>query len=149
MAIRVERSVHINRSVEDVFAFVSDCRNDPIWCKRVLKSEQVEGDGAGANARYRVVHRPQRLRPAMDLDVRVKTFDAPRGMTLVEQDTDGVFNVAYQLRPDEGGTLMTQRDDITLSGQPKILHPLARLIIGRHLSEQFAALKRVLESPDH
>jgi hypothetical protein len=147
MAIRVERSIHIDRSVEDVFAFVSDCRNDPAWCKRVLSCEQVDGDGPGATARYRVVHRPQRLRPAMDLDVRVEAFDPPHGMTLVERDSDGVFDVAYDLRPEDGGTLFTQRDDITLSGQPRLLHPLARLIIGRHVGEQLDVLKRLLESP--
>ena len=150
MAIHIERTVHVGRPVEDVFAFVSDCRNDPTWCQRVLECTQVEGDGPGANARYRVVHRPQRLRPAMELDVRVQTFDPPYGMTLVEQDTDGTFNVAYVLRSEDGGTRITQRDDIELSGVPRLLHPVGRRAIGRHLTEQFAALKRVLEqqAPD-
>jgi uncharacterized protein YndB with AHSA1/START domain len=145
MAIHVERSVQINRSVEDVFAFVSDCRNDPRWCKRVLECEQVEGDGPGAGARYRIVHRPQRLRSAMELDVRVETFDPPHRMTMVERDKDGTFAVTYDLRAERGGTSITQRDDITLAGVPRILRPIGRLVIGRHLSEQFGALKSLLE----
>jgi uncharacterized protein YndB with AHSA1/START domain len=144
MAFRLERSVRIDRPVDAVWAVVSDPRRDPEWCKRVLSCEQVEGDGPGEGARYRAVHRPQRLRRSMELDVRVEAFEPPSRMVLREQDTDGVFHVEYALRPDGDGTRITQRDEVDLVNVPRLLHPIARREIGRHLDQQFAALKKLL-----
>ncbi len=144
MSFCVERSIHIDRPVEAVFAVVCDPRRDPEWCKRVLSCEQVAGDGPGAGARYRAVHRPQRLRKAMTLDVRVEAFEPPGRMVLREEDSDGVFHVEYELRAEGDGSRITQRDVVDLTGVPRLLHPVARLHIGRHLDEQFVALKRLL-----
>ena len=144
MAFRLERSIRIDRPVDVVWAVVSDPRRDPEWCKRVLSSEQVEGDGPGEGARYRAVHRPQRLRRSMELDVRVEAFEPPHRMVVREQDTDGVFHVEYELRPDGDGTRITQRDEVELANVPRPLHRFARFEIGRHLDEQFAALKKLL-----
>ena len=144
--MRVERSIGIDSPPEDVFAVVGDMRRDPEWCKRVLSSEQVQGEGPGEGARYRAVHRPQRLRKPMDLDVRVQSFDPPRSMRLREQDSDGVFDVTYELEPNgSGGTRITQRSDVDLS-LPRVLHPIGRFEIGRHLREQLAALKQLVEN---
>ncbi len=143
--MRIERSIEIDRAPEEVFAVVADMRRDSEWCKRVLSSEQVEGDGPRAGARYRAVHRPQRLRKPMELDVRVESFEPPYSMRVREEDTDGVFQVAYELEPRGAGTRITQRSDVELS-LPRVLHPIGRFEIGRHLNEQLAALKRLLEA---
>jgi uncharacterized protein YndB with AHSA1/START domain len=143
--VRIERSIEIDRPPADVFAVVADMRRDPEWCKRVLSCEQVEGEGPGAGARYRSVHRPQRLRKPMELDVRVEAFEPPDSMRLREQDTDGVFRVTYSLEPHAGGTRITQCSEVDLS-LPRVLHPVGRFEIGRHLKEQLAALKRLLEA---
>jgi uncharacterized protein YndB with AHSA1/START domain len=144
--VRVERSIDIDRPPEDVFAVIADMTRDPEWCKRVLLCEQVAGSGPGAGARYRAVHRPQRMRKPMELDVRVESFDPPRSMRVREQDTDGVFEVTYELEPAaDGGTRIAQRSDVELS-LPKVLHPIGRFEIGRHLREQLAALKQLVEN---
>jgi uncharacterized protein YndB with AHSA1/START domain len=145
MGFCVERSVTIDRPVGEVFAFVADCRNDPRWCPRVLSVEQVAGDGPGPGARYRAVHRPIRLRKPMELAVEVVALEPPHRLTLRERDDDGVFDVSYELRAEGQRTRVTQRDEVDLAGVPKLLHPLARRNMGRHLDEQFAALKRLLE----
>jgi uncharacterized protein YndB with AHSA1/START domain len=145
MAFCVERSITIDRPIEEVFAFVADPRNDPRWCKRVLSVEQVAGDGPAAGARYRGLHRPVRVRPPLQLAVEVLDVEPPHRMTLRAVDNDGVFDVAYELRPDDAGTRITQRDDVDLVGVPRPLHRIARRNIGRHLDEQLAALKRLLE----
>jgi uncharacterized protein YndB with AHSA1/START domain len=143
--VRIERSIEIHSPPEEVFAVVADMRRDAEWCKRVLSCDQVEGDGPGKGARYRAVHRPQRLRKPMELDVRVESFEPPHAMRLREQDTDGVFHVSYSLERTSSGTRIAQRSDVELS-VPRFLHPVARFEIGRHLNEQLAALKRLVEA---
>jgi uncharacterized membrane protein len=43
-----ERTVTINRPVDEVFAFVADGRNAKLWRSGVLDVDLVSGDGAGA-----------------------------------------------------------------------------------------------------
>lgn len=142
--MRIERSVHIARSPEDVFSYIADARNDPAWCPRVLASEPIAGDGPGPDARYRVTHRPVRVRQPMELDVRVVGWDPPRRIELREEDEDGVFEVTYELTAVGDGTRLVQRDEVSLS-LPRFLWPVARFNIGRHLNEQFESLKAILE----
>lgn len=54
------REIEIARTVDEVFAFVSDPRNDPRWCPTVRSVEQVQGDGPGVGSAYAVVHQPVR-----------------------------------------------------------------------------------------
>jgi protein-L-isoaspartate O-methyltransferase/uncharacterized protein YndB with AHSA1/START domain len=139
--------VEIDRPVEEVFSFIADARNDPKWCGRVLTCEQVAGRGPGRHARYRVVHRPVRLRRPSQLDVRVAEFEPPHRIRWREEDHDGLFDVVYVLEPLNGATRLTQRDDVELS-LPRPLWLIARFNIGRHLEEQFRALKRLMETDE-
>ena len=66
--MEIIRSTSINCPIPVVFGVVSDARNDPRWCSKVLTVEQVEGDGPGLGARYSVVHKPVPLRPARRMD---------------------------------------------------------------------------------
>jgi uncharacterized protein YndB with AHSA1/START domain len=137
--------VHVACPPSAVFAVVGDPLNDPRWCRRALECEQVSGSGPQVGATYRVLHRPVRLRPPMPLEMRITAFDPPHRLALREEDEDGVIEVVYELRPEDGGTRLTQRDRAELTGLPRVFHPLARLNIGRHLGEQLADLKRLLE----
>ncbi|HEX8074920.1 MAG TPA: SRPBCC family protein [Thermoleophilaceae bacterium] len=140
-----ERSIVIDRSPADVWAFVADPANDPRWCDKVRSVEQVAGDGPGPAARYRVRHAPKPLGAPAELAVEVVEFDPPRGMRTRQEDGDGVFDVRYELTPEGSGTRFTQIDDIEWK-IPRLGYPIARMMVNRHLGQQCAALKRVLES---
>lgn len=44
----------IARPVAEVFAFVADSANDPSWAPFVKSAEQIEGDGPGVGAVWRI-----------------------------------------------------------------------------------------------
>lgn len=121
--------------------------HDPRWCHKVDSVEQTEGQGPAVGATYRVLHRPRPLKPAVELVVEVVEADAPHRLRLRETDDDGVFDVTYELEAQAGGshTRLTQADDIEWS-IPRLALPVARMMVGRDLSRQFAALKRLLEA---
>ena len=48
-------SVFVPAPPDDVFAYVSDSRNDPEWCPNVGEVDQVSGSGVEVGARYQFV----------------------------------------------------------------------------------------------
>jgi uncharacterized protein YndB with AHSA1/START domain len=143
--MEIQSSTTIDRPIDDVFALVSDPRNDPVWCDYVKSVEQTAGEGPGVGARYRVMHDP-RPGKAVPLDVEIREFDAPGRMVLREQDFAAVLDVTYELESLGGGrTRMTQITDFSLRGAWKLMFPASYLGIRATLPKQFKALKAHLE----
>ena len=142
---QIEQSVEIGRPVEEVFALISDPRNDPRWCPKVLSCEQIAAGGPLEGARFRAMHRPIRLRPAAELQIEIVAVDPPRSMSSRQEDEDGVFNVTYELEPSPDGTRLTQRSDIEWK-IPRPLQLVGNRTVPRHIKRQMEELKRVLEA---
>lgn len=141
----IEKAVVIDLPIEEVWAFIADPRNDDRWCPKIESVEQVGGNGPGSDASYRVIHRPIRLKKPKELVVTVEEFEPPHRMTMREEDDDAVFDVTYELHPTEGGTRLTQRDQIAWK-IPKFQIPIARRMVSRDIQNQLAALKGLLEA---
>jgi uncharacterized protein YndB with AHSA1/START domain len=141
----IVRAVEIARPPAEVFAFVCDARNDPLWCRKVRSVEQVAGDGPGAGARYAVVHKPVPGRAARRMEMTCVAAVAPRRVELRQDDGTDVFTVTYELEElGDGRTRLTQRSDAQI-GAPRLLHGLFRWGIGRDIEGQLRGLKRLLE----
>ena len=143
--MKLEKAIVIARPAEAVWIFIADGRNDPQWCDKVVSVEQVAGDGPGRDARYRVIHRPVRLKKPKELAVTVEEFEPPRRMRLRQKDDDGVFDVTYELEATAAGTRLTQRDEIEWR-IPRFQLPIARYMVSRDVQRQLATLRRLLES---
>jgi hypothetical protein len=63
--MRVEESIIIDRSAEEVFAFISDRANDPVWMASVAGPMQLHtaciAQPAGNGCRATVLYEPERL----------------------------------------------------------------------------------------
>jgi uncharacterized protein YndB with AHSA1/START domain len=143
--VRIEKAVTIARTVEEVWEFIADARNDPQWCEKVVSVEQLAGDGPGSEARYRVMHRPRPFKPAVELTMEVVEFDPPHRLRWREEDADAVFEVLYDLERTTSGTRLEQVDEIDWKIGTAAL-PIARLMVSRDIGRQFRSLKRLLES---
>lgn len=143
--MEIIRSTSINCPIPVVFGVVSDARNDPRWCSKVLTVEQVEGDGPGLGARYSVVHKPVPLRPARRMDHSCTGWEPPHRLTWREDDGTDVIVVTYELEDLGDRTRMTQRSEAEL-GAPRFLWPLMRAGIGHDIAGQLRTLKELLEA---
>jgi uncharacterized protein YndB with AHSA1/START domain len=133
-----ETSITIRRAPEDVFAFLSDPRNDGLWCSRVRSVEPL-GEGE-----YRVMHKPLRIQPRpYELRMRLLAAEPPHRLRWEATDRDGTLFVDYLLSPAPNGTQFIQRTD--LSSLPARIRWIARFTIGRHIAQQARALKEHLE----
>ena len=141
----VERSIEIARAPEEVFAFLADARNDPRWCASVVACEQRAGDGPGPEAAYRASHKPTPFHRVMPRTIEVVEYAPPRLLRWRQEDANGVFNIAYELEAAGAGTRFTQRDSIEWKVPRPVGRMAERLFVRRHIGEQMADLKRLLE----
>jgi hypothetical protein len=96
-------------------------------------------------SRWRVLHKPVPLRPAMELVVERIEAEPPRRLTLREEDEASVFEVEYRLEEAGSGTRFTQVSEFEWKRLPKILHGIFGRGVRRDLRGQLRALKRLLE----
>ena len=143
--MRLEHTIEIEEPIEAVFDFVADPRNDPRWCPRVTWCRQVEGDGPDVGARFEALEHPS-LRRAQTRVIEVVAVEPPHRAVTRQTDEQGEFVIEYVLRPSPGGTLLTQRDDVTWT-LPRVAVPIGRRIVARHIRDQLGRLKRLLETP--
>ena len=106
--MRIKQSIEINRPVAQVWAVLADPCQDPRWCRKVKSVERVSEDS------WRVIHKPVPLRPPMQLSLVIVDTDAPRRMTLREEDEAAVFDVEYSLEPAPAGTRFTPGERYSL-----------------------------------
>jgi uncharacterized protein YndB with AHSA1/START domain len=136
--MRVEESIELPQTPEDVWEFVADPMNDPLWCPKV---QSVEPRGEG---RWVVTHKPVPLRPPMELSLEHVELDRPRRLVLREEDEASVFEVEYRLEPVASGTVFTQLSEFSWKKLPRFLHLLFGHGVRRDLRRQLRSLRDVL-----
>lgn len=143
--MQIERSITIAREIDDVFAFVCDSRNDPIWCPKVKSVEHRGGPDSGPGAEFLVVHRPVPLLPVRQMKHTLVAWERPREIVWAEDDGQDRITVTYSLEPAGRRTRIRQHDFAEL-GAPKVFHPFMRLGIGTDIAGQLRRLRRHLET---
>lgn len=113
-----ERTIVINRPVDQVFAFVADGSTAPKWRSGVLEIEKKSGDGKGAVYRQ-VVKGPGGRK--VDADYEVTEYDAPSHLAF-RAIAGPVRPVgSYDLKATDDGTSLTFRLSAQLGGWKKWL----------------------------
>ena len=143
--ITVAASEFINRPVEEVFSFISDKENLPLWASGILSAKQTsEGPKAVGTTFLIVAQAPgQRVETKYSYTTYEKN-KAFAGMGVAEPMM--VFNDRYQFEPRDTGTYVTMRLEISPRGLLKLLQPVMRLMIGNTIRAELAKAKKVLES---
>jgi uncharacterized protein YndB with AHSA1/START domain len=129
----------IARPPREVWDFICDPTNDPRWCAKV---KSVAEDGPG---RWKVVHKPVPLRPAIELSLEQVASEPPSRLVLREEDASSVIEVEYTIESAAGGTRFTQVSEIEWKHLPRFLYGTFERGVHRDLRHQLAALKRELE----
>jgi uncharacterized protein YndB with AHSA1/START domain len=140
VAVRVAETIEINRGVEQVWHFVTDPMNDPVWCPKVKLVDRVAAD------RWVVQHKPIPLRPPAALTIDQIAVDAPHRLVLREEDEASIFDVEYRLEPTSVGMRFTQISDFRWKRLPAVVQRLLAPGVRRDVRRQLRELKHTLES---
>jgi hypothetical protein len=146
----VRVSAEVPAPADRVFTFISDTRNDPIWCPNVSDVVQISGDGVEVGARFRfhqVVEAGGRSL-ASDVDVEVLEI-GERSIRWRVEDKFQVRDVLVAVTEAGSGSEVTQTTTAAFKRKPgmtKWLYPMLAKRTFRdqfhHLSEHFAADER-------
>ena len=145
--VRVSGSIEINRPVKEVFDFVADQRNEPLYNPDMLSSELVTDGpiGVGSCFRARTLSRGK----PVDMVIEVTRFERPRRMGstthLDAMDLDGTLT----FDPIHAGTRMSWSWNIHPTGPLLWFKPFVGVIGGRNERRIWAALKQFLEGPSN
>ena len=136
-------SQHMDRSAEEIFAFMMDFRTASRWRNMVRRMEVV---GAGpVREGSKILMTMDVMGKAVQLEAEVWRYEPPRrfGMRNTRQGITGIFE--YVLEPDGTGTKVTFTCDIRPHGLMWLTLPL--LIPGNRnrYHGQLAALQRAME----
>jgi N-acyl homoserine lactone hydrolase len=142
--------IFVNRSPADVFAFVAEPRNMPLWYDAIDAVTTTTNGPAGAGTRFGIT----RSLPGGQAhnDVEVTEHQPDRRVTLESTAGPTPFRYRYLLEPNGQGTRLTLDGRISSAGLPA---PMGRLdgvatqLFKRGMQQNLNELKRTLEARPH
>jgi carbon monoxide dehydrogenase subunit G len=137
-------TVQISRPPGEVFAFVADARNRPLWDDSVDTEELTSPEPIGVGSTVRTGLRS--MGRDYVLTWEIVEHEPPTRQTI--ESTSGPFatTLAYRLRAQDGGTLV----EFSVTGRPtgslRLLQPLIARNTQKNLNRSFPRLKQLLET---
>jgi uncharacterized protein YndB with AHSA1/START domain len=111
-------SITIQRSPEEVFAFVADGLNGPKWRPGILDIAHASGEGVGAVYRQGVKGPGGRR---IDADYEIRAYDPPTHLAFKAVAGPVRPTGEYRLTASDGGTTVTFSLEAELSGWKKLV----------------------------
>ena len=135
-AVHAEVVIDIDRSPEDVYAYLTDVSNLPKWQSGVYSARR---EGSQIHESRHMLGRE------LSTTLEIEEEDPPRVFALRAVNSPVPFSVRHELEPSGGGTRLT----VTGEGDAGMLPGFAAGIMARRAEKQFRKdferLKRLLE----
>jgi uncharacterized protein YndB with AHSA1/START domain len=139
----MERSITINRPVEEVFAFVTDVENFVRWNEQAGQAEQSSEGPVGLGARYRGTF------DFMGRDMRwvseITEYEPNRKAVQKISMGPTEMTMGWFLEPVQGGTRFTIRSEGPTGGLAKLAGSLMDRTMEKQMEHNLARLKALLE----
>ena len=143
----VSVSAHIPAPPDALFNFISDTRNDPLWCHNVETVDLVEGSKVDVGTRFRFhqhLDRPGADRMEFDVDVEVIEM-GERTITWEVRDRFQTRTISLTVEPEGSGSRITQVTRATFLRPPGMAKWLYPLMARRIFAGQFRDLGAYFE----
>jgi uncharacterized protein YndB with AHSA1/START domain len=141
--IKHELTIHLNRPVEQVFAFLMDTSKLSTWQSNLIKTEQITAGPWRAGSRFREVRRIGRRESEIQGEITV--FEPNRRFE-TKTITKPQVMVSYSLEAENGGTRLKHKFVMLTSGLMRLLEPMIASSIKKDSESDFETLKRILEN---
>jgi uncharacterized protein YndB with AHSA1/START domain len=137
-----EVTIHLNRPVEQVFAFLLDTSELTTWQSNLIKIEKITEGPLRMGSRFREIRRLGRKESKIQAEIT--TFE-PNKRFETRTMTKPQVTVSYFLEPEDDGTRVEHRFVMLTSGLLRLLEPMIAKSIREENDLDFKNLKRVLE----
>ena len=142
--LSLEKSVIINRPVEEVFEFVMNPENESLWNPGTQKAEQTSDGPMGVGTTIHFVARF--LGRTVDSEFEVIEYEANRKRVNKSISGPYPYEVTNLFESAEGGTKFTATAQFDIGGFYKLAEPLVARMADRQIESSFANLKDLLEA---
>jgi uncharacterized protein YndB with AHSA1/START domain len=141
---RVKGEIIIHRPVEEVFDFVADERNEPLYNREMLRSQLLSDEPIGLGSRFRAVM-SMRGRP-VEMTIEFTDYQRPRLLTSKTHLSNMEIQGVLTFDPVPEGTRMRWSWELYPKGVLQLLRPLVRRMGQRQEETIWKGLKQVLEA---
>jgi uncharacterized protein YndB with AHSA1/START domain len=141
--IQHEVIIHLNKPVEQVFAFLVDTSKLATWQSNLIKSEQLTEGPLHTGSRFREVRRINNKEE--EIEGEITTLE-PNKRLETKTVTKPQAMVSYVLDPEQGGTRLKYKFILVTNGLMRLLEPMIASSIKKDTAADFETLKRVLEN---
>lgn len=142
--LRIDKSVVINRPVEEVFAFVSPGENWSQWATELVETRKTSEGPMDVGTTY--VHVAQMLGRRIENGYEVTEYEPNRKVSMKATSGSIPADVALTFEPAEGGTRVVLGVEADAGGVFKLAEPLLARIMSRQQDANFANLKDLMEA---
>jgi uncharacterized membrane protein len=142
--IRIETRVVINRPIDEVFEFVSDVENNPLWQSSIVEGKQTSSGSLGVGTTITTTSRYLGLR--IKTDWEVIEYEPNRKYVAKSISGRGQAKGTWAFEPVANGTRVDLAAEMGLSGLFRIVEPMLKIIGQRETEKEFAALRELLEA---
>jgi len=141
--IQHEVTIHLNRPVEQVFAFLADSQNLRTWQSNLIENEQLTEGPLRVGTRFREV---RRTGPSQsEIRGEITDFESNQRFS-TKTITKPRVTVSYALERENGGTRLNYKFVMLTSGIMRLLEPMLGGSIKKDTELDFQKLKSILES---
>jgi hypothetical protein len=140
----IERSIVIDRPIEDVFAFVHDPTKDTTWQTTLVDAQPLSEAPTRPGAKVREVRRFLGLR--VESTRELTDYAPPRTSSFRMASGPVPYSGGYVLEPVGDATKLTAKGTIDGHGFFKVGEPVFRRMVARELEASLGHLKDVLEA---
>ena len=139
-----ENTVTIQRPAGEVFAFLADFENIPMWNYAIEETSKVSAGPADVGTRYRQT----RSIPGRSVeDFEVTVFEPASRLAIQGQIGPFQATISYQLEAAAGVTKLVNNVELNPpKAMPRLLAPLATSRIKAAVAQNLGKLKLLLES---
>lgn len=134
-------TTRVPATTHEVFDFVSDTRNDPIWCPNVSSVEQVEGDGVAVGSRFRFHQAVQARGRSLESDVDVEVVElGERSIVWEVEDRFQTRVISLAVSGDDRESLVTQTTKASFKRKPGLARWVYPVMARRVFRDQLRRL---------
>jgi len=141
--IRVEHSVVIQRSPEEVFEFIANFDNNSRWQSGILQTRQAPESLTGVGTTVTEVR--QFMGRTIDTTGEIVEYEPHSKLWLKSVSGPFDFKGGYTLEPVKGGTKLAVAFDVELSGFFRLAQSLVLRELSKKIESDFKTLKDLLE----
>ena len=141
---KMETSIVINRSLEEVFAFTTNFENQPKWQSRLLEVKKTSEGPIGVGTKWRFV--AKFLGQRIEFEQECTEYEPNR--MYAGKSTSGPFPIEGRqtYEPVEGGTRLNVIGEVQPGGFFKLAEPLVVSMLKRLTDADLANLKDLMEA---